>query len=232
MRGTFHSGRIGSADHNDRNFDYVKAEHIDENLTEKNGIWNFVDNRLSFAEAEKKFYRDNFSDWLEATNDNYRASRHLDRVKTMNDIYNSSRYRPEETIFQIGDKDEHVEPKVIFECYKEYLDWHKKRFGSNVKIMNASLHVDEATPHIQERKVWFYTDEKGRKIINQHKALECLGYTLPDETQSRGRYNNLKQQYTKECRDKWYSIILEKGIELEVEPDPRNQRKNIKKMII
>ena len=44
-----------------------------------------------------------------------------------------------------------------------------ERFGSNVHIIDWSLHMDEATPHIHERHVFDAT--------NQYGEIEPVSYT-------------------------------------------------------
>ena len=37
------NGKVINAKHNDRNFDVSKADHINENLIDKNVVWKYVD---------------------------------------------------------------------------------------------------------------------------------------------------------------------------------------------
>ena len=107
---------------------------------------------------------------------------------------------------------------------EDFRKWHDKKFGEHVVFLDMAFHVDEKTPHIHLRKVWMYEHEKGFKAIGQHKALEQMGYELPDKSKPRGRNNNLKQVYTAECREKWLEIC--KNHELEIEERPLHRAPN------
>lgn len=66
-------------------------------------------------------------------------------------------------------------------------------FGFFNNSSKGHLHVDEATPHVHVRRVWFVEDEKtGHEIIGKNKALEELGIAPPRPDKSIGRYNNAK----------------------------------------
>ncbi len=82
------------------------------------------------------------------------------------------------------------------------------------------MHIDEANPHIHERKVWTAHDGD-MLIINQEKALAEMGIERPDTSKKVGRKNNAKMTYTKICREKLIEIARAHGIEIEDVPrDP------------
>lgn len=219
MRATQHSGRYsgGSQKHNDRAFDLEKAPHIDTEKMQEN-IYLPCYKGMTFAEAEQKFYEDTFADMIADINHRAELSRHRERRTSASKLLSSKKTMPEEVIFQIGDIDESVSMQVLGAVFKNFYQWHQKRFGKNVHTLNIAYHVDEKTPHIHLRRVWIYEHEKGFKAIGQHKALLELGYMLPDDTQKRGRYNNLKQQYSADCREKWLQLCQEHGIDVEKTP--------------
>jgi hypothetical protein len=127
---------------------------------------------------------------------------------------------PEETILQLGNKDEYIEGKTLWEIVQKQFEWEMNTFPQ-VKILNYDLHMDEATPHVHQRKVWIGHDENGFECVGQNKALEEMGYTLPDNTRKRSRYNNPKQTYTKMCREHFVQLCQERGIEIDLIPlDP------------
>lgn len=229
MRATQHFGRMGSPRHNDRRFDKDKANHIDKTLTSENIYKSYKG--LPFAEAERQFYQDHFREMINDINERAKRAYHPERMTDVDKLLQSKKTMPEEIILQIGDKDTHVTPRQLAKAAEEFERWHNQKFGEHVVFLDAALHVDEKSPHIHLRRVWIYEHEKGFKAIGQHKALEQMGYELPDKTKPRGRNNNLKQVYTAECREKWLEICHEHGLEVEKKPlhkapNEQNLKKN------
>lgn len=228
MRATQHSGRMGSPRHNDRSFDKDKASHIDKSMTSENKYMSY--DGLPFAEAERKFYQDHFQEMINDINERARKAYHPERMTDVDKLLQSKKTMPEEVILQIGDKDTHVTPKQLEDVAEDFRKWHNRKFGKHVVFLDMALHVDEKSPHIHIRKVWMYEHEKGFKAIGQHKALEQMGYELPDKSKPRGRNNNLKQVYTAECREKWLEICKSHGLEIEKRPLHRApNEQNLKK---
>lgn len=231
MRITFHNARVGSGKHNDRSFNLDKTSHIDETRTNKNLYINALnDKSLSFQESEIKFYQYYFKDFIDDKNARALTSRHPERCVTAEDLLKSDRYRPEEVIFQIGDKNSHISEKQLTEVFGRFLQWHQEKFKNHIETLNIAFHFDEKTPHVHWRKVYMYDDDKGFKSIGQNKALKQCGYQLPDENQQRSRSNNLKIQYTKECREKLFEICRELEIYVDEKPLKRapNQQNLLK----
>ena len=132
MRLTTHNGRAGkggaySAKHNDRNFDAKQADHID---TEKSGKNHYycIYKGMTFEDAEARFYDAHFRQSLEAKNERYVAQRHPERCKTMDEYRTSAKTCPEETILQVGRKDETVDPKILWKICVDYVRWEQKTF--------------------------------------------------------------------------------------------------------
>lgn len=231
MRATQHSGRMGSAKHNDRTFDLGKATHIDSSRMADNVYYSVYEN-MTFQQAEKLFYERHFDGMIADINERAEKSRHPERKTNPEKLLKSQKTKPEEVIFQIGNKDTagNITGEQLMTVFNDFLKWHEERFGEHVKTLNAALHMDEKTPHIHVRRVWVYEHEKGFSAIGQHKALEQMGFTLPDETKKRDRHNNLKQVYTAECREKWLDCCIARGIEVERTPEHRPAtEQNLKK---
>lgn len=93
-----------------------------------------------------------------------------------------------------------------------------KRYGSHVHILDWALHLDEATPHIHERHVFDAVNQYGELCPQQDKALEELGFELPDPIKKKGKYNNRKMTFDDECRKLFISICQKHGLDIEVEP--------------
>lgn len=60
--------------------------------------------------------------------------------------------------------------------------------------------MDEGTPHIHERHVFDCENQYGELAPQQEKALEELGFELPDPAQKAGKTNNRKKTFDAVCR--------------------------------
>lgn len=244
MRTTTHHGRghKGSAKgysekHNDRNYDVTKADNIDSMRMKDNEYWNFYHSeKMTFEDVELKFYEDKFGKQLKATNEKYIANRHPERVKTMAEWKASKRNAPEETIRQVGKVEEHIDKDLLLKIEKDYSEWQQKwneEHGEVFTVLTKALHADEAVPHIQERRVWFYRDAKTKDFkIGQEKALEKAGVPLPHPDRKPSRYNNRKITFDKMCRDKWIDICEAHGLKIEREPIPDGKHNQTKELYI
>ena len=227
MKASMHSGRTGSARHNDRTFlrgqDNVQeiAPHIDTNKTEQNVVRQIAGRTESLEVTELKVYKKLFSASLDATNRRYRAQGHTERCKTIEELYRGRQTRPEETIYQIGNAEHSVSPQELRSCYWDYmqkiLNWNEKH-GRPMIILNWSLHADETTPHVHVRRVWRYKDADGNWRIGQNRALEAAGVPLPHPDRPAGRYNNRKMTFDKMSRTMWIETCRDHGIEIDDVP--------------
>jgi hypothetical protein len=210
--------------HADRQFDISKADHIDGNRVNENIYWNCYDGlysesnktgKMDFAEAERKFYIERYSEALDIQNQKHIAAGNKKRCKTMEDWISNKQKQPDGMLFQIGNQKDGIDKDVLLECFKEFLDKLEK-YKSNFHIIDWALHADEATPHIELRAVFDY-DDNGVTKIGQDKALEMLGFDLCDPTKKKGQYNNRKQTFSSEIREQWYEILEEHGFEIDRE---------------
>ena len=228
-RATMNNRRIQGARHNDRQFknDLEGAKHINWEKTKDNEYQHFYtdennpdnpDNKLTFEEAEQRFYSEYFSESLSAKNERYKKEGHKDRMQTMEQYRKNKRTCPEETLFYVGDKNNDVDPQILKQIYADYYSWHDDKFGNSIVILNAALHLDEATPHIHERRVYVSKDKDGNLVVNQNKALADLGIKAPASDKKTDRYNNPKITYTKMCRQKLQELCIEHGYDLILEP--------------
>lgn len=119
---------------------------------------------------------------------------------------------------QIGKLEETVSPEVLFSIATEYFEEFEKRYGSHVHILDWALHVDEGTPHIHERHVFDAEDEFGFLHPRQEKALEELGFQLPEPDKKRSKVNNRKAVFDKECRELLFAITDKHKLELDKDP--------------
>lgn len=228
MRATIHNGRTShlgafTPKHNDRNFNIKNAEHIDPERVKNNRYWNWTGKEISFEDAEIAFYEKHISAHLEAQNARYRAQRHAERAKTMDEYRRSPQTCPEEVILQIGKLGDTIPADMMARIIQEQINWEQKQFPG-VKVLNVALHMDEqGAPHIHERRAWVYTDKDGNLAISQNKALEQMGIELPNPDRPRGRFNNRKQVFSRMCREHLLQICREHGLEIEEIPQEKSR---------
>lgn len=229
MRATIHNGRTShlgafTPKHNDRNFNISHAEHIDPERVKDNRYWNWTGNpETTFEAAEIAFYEKHISAHLEAQNARYKAQRHAERVKSMDEYRKSPQTCPEEVILQIGKMGDTIPADMMARIIQEQINWEQKTFPG-VKVLNVALHMDEqGAPHIHERRAWVYTDKAGNLAISQNKSLEQMGVELPNPDKPRGRFNNRKQTFSKRCREHLLQICREHGLEIEEIPQEKSR---------
>ena len=58
----------------------------------------------------------------------------------------------------------------------------------------------------------------GELCPQQDKALEELGFELPDPAKKKGKYNNRKMNFDAECRKLFLEIAQRNGVQVECEP--------------
>lgn len=215
MRLTRHNGRAGkhgtyNPKHNDRSFDLENSEHINAELAKKNVYWDCYNGFRSlakeelladtFEEVEEMFYSSQYRNHVESQNQRNEKNRHPERNRTTSDLLKNKKTAPEETIFQIGTIDNHVPPEILLQVVTDFLVELDTRFGKNVHILDWALHLDEGTPHIHERHVFDCENSYGEVAPQQEKALEELGFELPDPTQKPSKINNRKKTFDSVCR--------------------------------
>lgn len=229
MRATIHNGRTSNLGaftpkHNDRNFNINHAEHINPERVKLNRYWNWTGNpETTFEAAEVAFYEKHISAHLEAQNARYRAQRHAERAKTMDEYRKSPQTCPEEVILQIGKLEDTIPADMMARIIQEQINWEQKQFPG-VKVLNVALHMDEqGAPHIHERRAWVYTDKDGNTAISQNKSLEQMGVELPNPNKPRGRFNNRKMTFSRMCREHLLQICREHGLEIEEIPQEKSR---------
>lgn len=228
MRATIHNGRTGkdgayNTKHNDRQFDIRNAEHIDPERVKNNRYWNWTGNpKMSFEDAEAAFYEQHIKQHLDAQNVRYRAQRHAERAKTMDEYRKSPQTCPEEVILQIGKMGDTIPADMMARIIQEQINWEQQQFPG-VKVLDVALHMDEqGAPHIHERRAWVYTDRDGNLAISQNKSLEQMGVELPNPNKPRSRFNNRKMTFSRMCREHLLQICREHGLEIEEIPQEKS----------
>lgn len=236
QRVTQHSGRTArngnafSQKHNDRNYDFELSDNIKENLTDNNFYFNLYDGgyrhkekegKLSFEEAEMKYYEEHFLEQWKNTNDKYIKNYHPERCKSFSDWCKQKSNLPEEVILQIGNTENHSDFNALSKVYNIYnkkLEAWNQQHGNPFKKLSMAAHNDEAVPHIHMRRIWQFKDSKGNMCIGQEKALKMANMELPDPSKPEGRYNNRKMTFDKMTRDMWIEACKEVGLDIETVP--------------
>lgn len=213
-----------------------KAEHIDFSRLRLNEYWFFdCDAKeysgeagpgsqtfmTGFEESELRFYKQKFGKSLEMQNERYKAQRHPERKRKMEQVLQTKNKSPVETILQIGDKTTVIPPKVFDECVKEYIqrlqEWGKNHDDCYV-LINYAIHHDETSPHAHLRGTFVWYDDDGVAHMGQDEALKRAGIELADPSEERGRRNNRKMTFDRMLREWWVEILESHGYVIEKEP--------------
>ena len=220
MKVSYHnSKKYNNPKHNDRNFDVSKAEHINRDAMHLNR-YSCVYPGMDFESAEIRFYEETFKKYVEQSKALAAKYRHPERETTAEKLRTDVRTRPEETIIQIGDIGDPVpDHKTLTRIFDELQAYSDRITRGHCKVIDAALHMDEATPHIHYRKVWVY-EEKGVKKIGQDKSLERAGIERPHPEKPKSKWNNRKITYDRMMREKLQELCKERGLDIDVVPEP------------
>ena len=110
-------------------------------------------------------------------------------------------------------------PYIKFLWKIVFFDKSITKFGEHVHVLDWALHLDESTPHIHERHVFDCENKYGEIAPQQEKALEALGFDLPDPDKPLSRRNNRKITFDAACRKMLFEIAKRHGLELEEEAE-------------
>ena len=236
---TRHNGRAGThgtynPKHNDRSFNLANSEHIDQERAKGNIHWDCYHGIRSasdkdkqtaaFSDVEKMFYEIHYSHFVENQNARNAKIRHTERNRTIEDLLEGKKTCPEETIYQLGTLDEHASAEDLLNIVTEFINEFKAKFGEHVHVLDWALHLDESTPHIHERHVFDCKNKYGEVAPQQEKALEALGFELPDPDKPLSRRNNRKIAFDAACRKMLFEIAKLYGLELEEEAEYGNRK--------
>ena len=129
-----------------------------------------------------------------------------------------------ERIYQLGTLDEHASAEDLLSVVTEFIEEFKAKYGDHVHVLDWALHLDESTPHIHERHVFDCENKYGEVAPQQEKALEVLGFNLPDPDKPLSRRNNRKITFDTACRKMLFEITKRHGLELEEEAEYGNRQ--------
>ena len=223
MRVTYHNGRankqgVYSSKHNDRKFEVENASHIEPEQAENNAYWHIYQRHnpeMSFENVEEKFYEEHFRGFLDERNDRYLKQRQKKRVQSMVDYRKSQKSCPEETIMQVGNKNQSVSKEKMCRIFNAYINWQNKQYPQ-LATLNCAYHGDEqGAGHIHIRQVWIAHDQDGREMVHQGQCLKEMGVERPQPEKKESRYNNAKMTFTRASREKIIEIARSFGVEIE-----------------
>ena len=235
------TGQVIKPPHNDT--DRKKNENVKADLVKNNFYYNCYDgeytldsqsDKMSFEDVELSYYIEHYQAALDCQNEKHIKARQKKRVKSMSGWLNSAMYAPTETILRVGNIDDgfvsgNELKKMTGDYIKQLNDWSNEH-DDCLHILNYALHADEvytdddtgeikpSSPHVHIRYVWDYVDDNENLAIGIEKALEQVGYELPNPNNKASRYNNRMITFTAECREMWQNIVKSYGYEIETEP--------------
>jgi len=237
MKMTRHNGRSGkngtyNPKHNDRRFDIANSDHIDQERARQNVYWDCYqgfhfpadqeqEDRIvySFEQIEHDYYLEHYLEFCEGQHERNRQTGHSGRDRMPEDLLKDKKTCPEESLIQIGTMEQSVPPDVLAKIAMEFFEEFERRFGKHIHILDWSLHLDESTPHIHERHVFDCENRYGEVAPQQEKALEALGFDLPNPDQKPGKLNNRKMTFDAACRAMLFAICERHGLHLDHEPE-------------
>ena len=239
---TRHNGRAGkhgtyNPKHNDRSFNLANSDHIDPERAKGNIYWDCFhgfrsaidpqdpdDLAATFSDVERQFYESRYTIFIEGQNERNTKIRHTERNRSIPDLLSSRKTCPEETIYQLGSLDEHASAEDLLNIVTEFIEEFKGKFGEHVHVLDWALHLDESTPHIHERHVFDCENKYGEVAPQQEKALETLGFELPNPDTPLSRRNNRKITFDAACRKMLFEIAKRYGLDLEEEAEYGNRQ--------
>lgn len=193
----------GSISHNNRKF---VAKNVDEKRVK--------DNVILCCENLKDVYDDLFGEALAEYNAKQkRKDRRIENY--LDHITGGKQEKPfYELVFQIGNKDDTScgtpDAEIAANILREYYDDFLKR-NPHIRVFNAVIHLDEATPHLHVDFVPFATGQsRGLSTRNSlNKALEQQGFSAKTNLETPAKlWTDLEKQ-------RLAGVMIKHGIEWE-----------------
>lgn len=215
----------GTAGHNNRtDYSSITAEHIDAERTKYNVTFVDKDERAEFVacfdasckEYEKYCRKKGYKDRAKTAEEMYeeKVTKHH---KKDGSEYLVDRYM-HESIFQFGNAADlpaeylsEEQREKITKVYEAALEEFQKR-NPLVRVTQAVIHFDEATPHMHVR--WFTVVEKtrGMKLTpDLSPAMRAMGYTVEKES----RWENPIEQFSTANREHFREWLLKCKLPIE-----------------
>lgn len=246
-KATVRNGRSGSkgvfnANHNTLAETRAKESHIDHERTSGNIYVQFqndgsavrVQGGYNAKEFELGRYEYIYGEGLKAQNERHELSRHKERCKTMEQVYQNKKTAPMETILQVGNSKSDMDPRQqaqhLWAASCGLVNELRQKYGKNLHMLDMSMHLDEQVPHIHLRYTFAAHDPAAliigtdRLVPNQTKALKEMGFEAPEKDKARSRYNNPLIAFTDATRERFYALCEERGIHIDREVKSPSQR--------
>ena len=216
-----------SAKHNNREFDLDKAKHINQEKTKDNIIITYDNQPFdTLKSVELKFYNERYGKWLNQKNNNYIKDGHKEKTKTMEEMMTIKNYKPVEILLQVGDKDDNIGDEKFIQVINNLLKEMKIKYP-NFQMIDASIHLDETTPHCHLRGIFdIYNEKYDRYEIFQKRALNEMGFYQPDLTKPETKFNNCKISFDKDFRE-MIAKIVKKVTDIKVDLIPRENTEHL-----
>lgn len=226
-------GGEGSAKHNDRtttmeHMDKTKI-HLDRSYMKIDGLWiPCFQGEGELATYEKGKYHELFDEYVlyqrQKYISNYQPAQ-ADKL-TIESLYNKKQTCPDEIILQVFDKGKYKDRDKFEKMVQKQIE---KLENENFCVISYSIHESETSLHAHVRGVWLYKNKDGVLEPKQDKALEQLGYELPNPNEKKSRYNNRKMAWTEKEQSMWYDTVMEVDNTVEIIREPVKRPKKEKK---
>lgn len=216
-----------STKHNNREFDLDKAKHINQEKTKDNIIITYDNQPFETLDSvELKFYNERYGKWLNQKNNNYIKDGHKEKTKTMEEMMTIKNYKVKEMLIQVGDKDDNIGEEKFIQVINDLLETMKNKYP-NFQMIDASIHLDETTPHCHLRGIFdIYNEKHDRYEIFQKKALNQMGFYQPDLEKEDTQFNNAKMSFDKDLREE-IAKIVEKVAHIKIDLVPRENTEHL-----
>ena len=204
MQGSVAADSIHSSEHNLDIDGYRKSlKNVDYSRTHLNEIF--------IAKGLRDLYDECFGDAVKAYNDTQKRSDR--KIKDYYDKISKSKQEKlaYEIVIQLGDRDNNPakdmderQREAMTLIYKDYLDRFQERWGHVLRVFEAAVHYDEATPHmhIAYVPVAHNTGKKGLSIKNsQRQAMQELGYYVGSVGERTDFYHDAQDMLTEVMLD-------------------------------
>ena len=207
--------------------------HIDETQFKQNAYWRFEsDGKITLIQGgsggfnatkhEIKRYKELFGEGQDAKNERYIKNRNKGNCRTIEELYRNPKTAPMESLWQIGNSKEEVMPTyelriAVFKAWSETVKEIQKKWGDNVKFLDAGLHMEEKVPHIHSRMVIGAKDKYGYFAPNQTQGFQEMKVERPDPTKPRSRYNNELIAFSDTVREMFYRNCEKQGLVIDRE---------------
>lgn len=224
------SGEVYNANHNTLEATRKQQSHIDQERAGLNVYIQFNREGSMYVikggqggfdarKHEMKRYKELYGEGLEARNERYTKTRHTERCRTIKDLYQDPKSAPMETIFQVGNSRDKMDPKIrtnlLIKAWTETVQIMQQKYGKNMHFLDAALHRDEAVDHVHCRVAFIGHDRHGFAVPSQNSAMNEMGIERPDLSKPNTKYNNPTITFTDELRETFYQACERQGIQID-----------------